>query len=358
MTALELSMATEFEAAVLVGINHPLEVLTLSLMEELSRGQVLVELKSASVCGSQLLEIAGAKGNAKFVPHLLGHEGFGEVLEIGPGVEKFKVGDSVVMHWRRSSGQEAEAPRYKGPNGMVVGAGKVSTFSTMSVVSQNRLTKVSAQVDPDLATLLGCGLSTGMSAVYKQSGIGPGSSVLILGAGGIGLSVCIGASIVGAPEIVVVDRDQDKEIQARGCGATAFMTSSEFNEVLLEESGFKSNFDAVFETTGSKVMMEISLSLARDSGIVVQLGQSGSSDNLSLGPQGQAFGSIDGKTLVFSQGGGFNPDLDLASFIKQLSSADRSYWKSLIGPKGTLASVNDLIDGLRSGVPGRPILMF
>ena len=351
-------MATNFLAAVLTRIGHPLEVMNLSLLDQLSAGQVLVKLKSASVCGSQLLEIAGEKGNARFVPHLLGHEGFGEVIEVGPGVNKFVVGDSVVMHWRRSSGQESANPRYKGPKGNLIGAGKVATFSSLSVVSENRLTKVPHDVDPDLATLLGCGLSTGISAVYKQANLKAGSSVLVLGAGGIGLSVCVGATLIGAKQVVVVDKDLAKKELAKGCGATGFLESTKLANDLLDVSNLNFKFDAVFETTGSASMMGVSLSLTRDSGTVVQLGQSSPTDSVNLGPQGQAFGSTEGKTVIFSQGGGFDPDVDLGIFIRELSHPRSGSWRNLIGPMGTLEQVNDLIDGLRSGVPGRPILIF
>ena len=161
VTVIGLSMGTSFKAAVLVEIDRPLEIMDLTIAEPLSEGQLLIKIHSAGVCGSQLLEIRGAKGNSKFIPHLMGHEGYGEVLEVGQGVTKVEVGDMVVLHWRRSAGHEADSPKYLTSSEVKVGAGKVATFAELSVVSENRVTKVPRNLDPRLASLMGCGLSTG-----------------------------------------------------------------------------------------------------------------------------------------------------------------------------------------------------
>ena len=351
-------MVTRFRAAVLTRIDSPLELMEIELLSPLSIGQVLVRVQRASVCGSQILEIAGSKGNAKYLPHLLGHEGFGEVVEIGPEVKKVSVGDKVVLHWRRSGGREAQAPKYRGPNGMEVGAGSVATFSEMSVVSENRITKVSDAIDPGLASLLGCCLSTGMASVSREACIRPGSSVFIFGAGGIGLSVCLSAITRAAARVVVVDKDSSKEQLSMSCGATQFVSTSTMARDSDTFEGFREQFDAVFETTGSESLVPLSLMLTRDGGTVVQLGQARPSQIVNLGAQGFAFGSLEGKRVIFSQGGGFKPDEDLVNFVGDLTSDGRGSWKNLIGPSGTLEEVNDLIDGLRSGVPGRPMVNF
>jgi Zn-dependent alcohol dehydrogenase len=159
-------------------------------------------------------------------------------------------------------------------------------------------------------------------------------------------------------EILIFDKDESKESRAIGCGATKFLNSidalTNTGGVGLEDS----KFDAVFETTGSRELAELSFSFTRDSGTVVQLGQSNQLDTISLGPQKEAFGSREGKTIVFSQGGGFNPDTDLNGFINLVTSDKDSAWKNLLGPEGDLSQVNDLIQGLRSGIPGKPIMLF
>ena len=101
----------KFKAAVLVSLNQPLELYELTI-DKLDFGQVLVKVISSGLCGAQLQEIQGLKGNANFLPHLLGHEGCGIVEEIGPAVTTVKPGDKVVMHWKKGSGLEAAFPNY------------------------------------------------------------------------------------------------------------------------------------------------------------------------------------------------------------------------------------------------------
>src|SRR5580693_6080296 len=98
------------KAAVLVAQRAPLEVAELDLPDQLSFGQVLVKVHYSGICGAQINEIEGAKGPDKYLPHLLGHEGSGTVLDIGPGVRSVKKGDRVVMHWRPSAGLQSETP--------------------------------------------------------------------------------------------------------------------------------------------------------------------------------------------------------------------------------------------------------
>ena len=143
-------------AAVLEKIDHPLKVCDVELLP-IEFGQVLVRLHVSGICGSQLQEISGFKGNAKFLPHLLGHEGFGTVIETGVGVETVKVGDKVVMHWRIGTGIESEPPRYK-LNGKIITSGKVTTFSEYAVVSENRVTAVKDSCPMDFGALLGCSI--------------------------------------------------------------------------------------------------------------------------------------------------------------------------------------------------------
>ena len=100
------------KAAILVKKNEPLIVDDINLPTNLDYGQVLVKVLVSGLCGAQLQEIAGLKGNEKFMPHLVGHEGCGLVEKIGPGVSKVKSGDKVVLHWRKGSGIEAGFPQY------------------------------------------------------------------------------------------------------------------------------------------------------------------------------------------------------------------------------------------------------
>ena len=121
------------KSAVLERINHPLAIREVEL-SELEVGQVLVKVLVSGLCGAQLHEIRGHKGNEKFLPHPMGHEGCGIVEEVGPGVTTVKVGDKVVMHWRPGSGIESPFPKYL-LNDKWMSSGKCTTLSEYSIVS-------------------------------------------------------------------------------------------------------------------------------------------------------------------------------------------------------------------------------
>src|SRR6266513_5491625 len=140
------------KAAILVENSKPLVVAQLGRPEKLSFGQVHVKVHYSGICGAQINEIEAAKGPDKFLPHLLGHEGSGTVMAIGPGVKTVNPGNRVVLHWRPSAGLESETPKYNW-NGSVVNAGWVTTFNDEAIVSENRLTVIPPDFDLRLAPL-------------------------------------------------------------------------------------------------------------------------------------------------------------------------------------------------------------
>lgn len=108
-----MAIPRTMKAAILVNQRAPLVIDEIGLPGSLDVGQVLVKVHFSGICGSQLGEIDGVKGEDKFLPHLLGHEASGEVVETGPGVEHVKPNDTVVMHWRKGLGIEAKPPAYQ-----------------------------------------------------------------------------------------------------------------------------------------------------------------------------------------------------------------------------------------------------
>src|SRR5438093_12169691 len=172
-------------AAILVEQRKPLVVDEVEV-PPLSYGQVLVDIKVSRICGSQVGEIDGVKGPDRFLPHLLGHEGGGTVLEIGPEVYHAKPGDRVVLHWRPGRGAEARPPVYNW-NGKKANAGCVTTFNRLAVVSENRLTRVPPDTDFEICALLADTLTTGFGVINNDAKVLIGESVVIVGCYGIGL---------------------------------------------------------------------------------------------------------------------------------------------------------------------------
>ena len=170
------------KAAILVAQNEPLTVAEVDL-PELAVGQILVKVEFSGICGKQLEEIDGKRGEDPYLPHLLGHEGAGVVVEAGPGVRKVKAGDHVVLHWIKGSGIDSIPPRFNW-DGVEVSAGCVTTFSEYTVASENRVTPIPSDMELDLAALLGCAVTTGLGIVFNDASLKPGQSMAVFGVGG------------------------------------------------------------------------------------------------------------------------------------------------------------------------------
>src|SRR3989338_6877793 len=143
----------ETHAAVLFGTNNlKLESLTIPALKQ---GQVLVQMAYSGICRSQLLEIKGDRGVDKFLPHTLGHEGSGIVVQIGQDVKKVKIGDHVVVTWIKGEGWDVPSTMYSQGSTMV-NSGAISTFMTTTVISENRVVSIPDKMPLREAALLGC----------------------------------------------------------------------------------------------------------------------------------------------------------------------------------------------------------
>ena len=179
------SSPKRFAGAVLFEVNRPLTVVTDLCCPRLSKGQVLVRMQYAGVCHSQLMEAKGKRGNDRYLPHMLGHEGVGEVLEIGPGVKKVTEGDHVVVGWMKDKGLEGGPKVYSSNSFGDINAGSCTTFSEFSVVSENRIYKKPKNTATDQCVLYGCALPTGAGLVFNELKPKPNSNIGVLGLGGV-----------------------------------------------------------------------------------------------------------------------------------------------------------------------------
>src|SRR3990167_7857644 len=216
----------KMKAAILTELNKHLTVADIELPQTLAVGQVLVKIHCSGICGSQLGEIDGAKGEDKYLPHLLGHEASGTVIAIGPGVRHVKLNDKVVMHWRKGLGIEAETPAYTW-EGRKVNAGWITTFSEYTIVSENRVTAIPQDSDLEVAALFGCAVTTGFGIVENNAKVRIGESVVVFGAGGIGLNIIQASALVSAYPIIAVDLYDSKLKLAKEMGATHVINSKE-----------------------------------------------------------------------------------------------------------------------------------
>ena len=165
------------KAAILFENNKPLIVDNIEWRDTLTAGQVMVKVNKSGICGSQIGEIKGIKGKDEYLPHLLGHEGCGRVVDIGPGVKTLKIDDKVVLHWKRGSGINSEPPYYYLKD-KKINAGFVTTFNDYAVVSENRCTPISEEISDNDAALFGCAITTGFGVIENKARLKIGESIV------------------------------------------------------------------------------------------------------------------------------------------------------------------------------------
>lgn len=340
-------------AAILVELNRPLVVDDITLPERLEAGQVLVRVHHSGICGSQLGEVDGVKGPDKYLPHLLGHEGSATVLEIGPGVRHVARGQRVVMHWRKGLGIDA-APAVYAWRGRRLNAGQVTTFNTLAVVSENRLTPFPDDLPREYATLLGCPVTTGLGVVIRDAKLTPGESVVILGSGGVGLSVVQGAAMVSAHPIVAVDLHDAKLELAVRLGATHTIHAGrtpDLAEAVHAIVGPR-GADAVIENTGNPALIAQAYELTQPQGRAILVGVPRAGANASLHTLPLHFG----KVLTGSHGGGTQPDVDIPRYLA-LHRSGKLPFAPLITHRFRFEKINEALAALRDGtVTGRCLL--
>ena len=253
----------KIKAAILVENNKPLIVDNIEFKEKLSFGQVLVKVNVSGICGSQIGEILGVKGKDKYLPHLLGHEGCGRIVDIGPGVKTLKIDEKVVLHWKKGSGINSELPIYYW-NGKKINAGYVTTFNDYAVVSENRCTPISEQISDFNASLFGCAITTGFGVIENKAKLKIGESIVILGAGGIGLNIIQAAKLVSAYPIIAVDLYDNRLELAKKLGATHIINSkdNEFSKMIKNITG--NNLDVFVDNTGNPKIIEKGYDLIND----------------------------------------------------------------------------------------------
>ena len=198
-------------AAVLTKQRKKLSLLNLAPEKNLQKGQLLVKLYSTSICGAQIGELLGKTGKDKWIPHCLGHEGYGKIIKKHRSVNKVRVNDDVIMHWRKSKRTNSKPTSYLSKNG-VINAGLLTTFQTYAVVSENRLTKVNRfKKYTKIAPLLGCAFPTAWGILNKETNYTKNSQILIFGAGGIGLSLASIAKIQKFKRVILIDKSDYKK---------------------------------------------------------------------------------------------------------------------------------------------------
>ena len=338
------------EAALLVQTGAPLVLAELEI-PALRPGQVLVEIGFSGACGTQVMEWRGDKGEDKWLPHCLGHEGTGVVLEAGGAVTKVKPGDKVVLSWIKGSGVEAGGAVYQW-DGRKVNAGGVTTFQRHAVVSENRLTLLPANLAMDVAVLLGCAAPTGMGAVYNVLKAQPGDAVAVFGTGGIGLNAVMAAALVGAMPVIGIDPNPTRRALAKIYGATHVIDPSEADVLDEIRKIVPQGVDLAVEASGVPDAMAQAVNATRpQGGRAVVIGNARHGAALTLDPA--VFNQ--GKSLLGTWGGDSVPDRDYGRFARLLGSG-RFPVRNLLSKPYALEQADQALQDLAAGTIGRPLI--
>lgn len=338
------------EAALLFETGQPLVLATIET-PPLKPGQVLVEIAFSGACGTQLMEVAGDKGEDKWCPHCLGHEGTGTVIECGSAVTKVKVGDKVVLSWIKGNGIESGGAVYDW-DGKKVNAGGVTTFQRHAVVSENRLTLLPADIPLDVGVLLGCAAPTGMGAVYNVLGVKPGDAVAVFGTGGIGLNAVMAAALAGANPVIGVDLKESRRELAKKFGATHVIDPSVGDIAAQIKAIAPNGVDMSVEATGVPSVMADAVNVTRQQGgraVVIGNARYGSEFTISPNVFNQ------GKSLLGTWGGDSVPDRDYPRYGR-LIAAGRFPARDLLSEPYRLEDINEALADMRSGKIGRPLI--
>jgi S-(hydroxymethyl)glutathione dehydrogenase/alcohol dehydrogenase len=340
----------KFRAAILETLNAPLVVDEVESLP-LEAGQVLVKIGRSGICGAQLNEIAGTKGPDKFLPHLLGHEGGGVVIETGPGVTSVKPGDHVVLHWRKGVGIHAQTAKYRWGSRMV-NSGWVTTFSEYSVVSENRVTPIPKDVPFEIAALMGCAVTTALGLINNLAKLKIGQSIAIFGCGGVGLNVVQAAALVSAYPVIAIDIYDHKLEMAKQFGATHTINSTK-TDVCVEVRNIAGprGVDVAVENTGIVEVIETAYELTGPKGRTILVGVPKHDHDITIHSLPLHFG----KVLTGCEGGDTDPTVDIPRYIR-LYQSGKLPLEQVITHRFPLEEINTALDMIRAGEVGRAIL--
>ena len=351
---MQVELPKTAKAAILIEQKKPLLVATIDLPDKLEFGQVLIKFAYSGICGSQIGEIEGVKGKDRFLPHLLGHEGSGEVVGIGPGVSTVSIGDTVVAHWKVSDGIQSETPSYK-LNGKKINAGWITTFNEYGVLSENRLTKIISTSSLMESALYGCAITTGFGAVENKANLKLGHSVVVFGSGGIGLNVIQACFFSGASLIYAVDKYNNRLKIAKLCGADMIINScnSDVWKVLNDQFPDKGP-DLFIDNTGDEEIIAKGYNLINQAGTVLLIGVPSQEKTTAINTLPLHFG----KRIVGTHGGDIKPETDIGRYIK-FAREKKIDFSKIITDVGSLDRINDLIESMKNGKSdGRCMIKF
>jgi len=364
------------KAAILYDINSDLKVEKLSLSNPRT-GEVLVQMGAAGICHSDFHVISGQASQK--IPCVLGHEGAGKVISVGENVTRVSQGDHVILSWLPYCGncyqcnrgrthlcKALQDPvwdgtlldgtcRFSNDNGEVRQLGTLGCWSEFCVVPQECCVTIKKSVPFEIAALLGCAVTTGVGAVLNRAKITEGQTVVIIGMGGVGLSVLMGAKMQRASKIICVDTNSDLKGLALSLGGTHFIEADKNTDVLLKiQEITEVGADHVFEAVGKRDLQKLAIDYCCPGGQVTFVGLDGPDASIAL-PTTEITRSE--KTITGSIYGSACTDRDFILYADAFLSGELPIGE-IVGRHYKIDKINEAISDMLIGKPGRGVISF
>lgn len=359
-------------AAVLRAVDEPLTIEDIDL-SEVGPFEVRVRVAAAGLCHSDVRFMEGSYPVP--LPAVLGHESAGIVEEVGDRVSHVTPGDHVITflsvfcgtcsycvtgHTNLCSNREAtqrrpgEPPRLSSGDEPLHQFLNLASFAERMLIHENALVKVSDEMPLDRAALLGCGVATGLGAVFNTAGVRPGETVAVIGCGGVGLSAVQGARIAGAGTIVAVDRIQDKLRLASALGATHTLDASSDDPVaMVKELTGGPGVHHSFEAIGNRATAEMAFGMLRPGGAATVIGLIPVGERVSV----PGHELLDEKRLQGSNMGSNRFRIDVPAYVSMYLDGRLNLDDMISGTMG-IDDINAGFDQMRTGAVARNLIVF
>jgi S-(hydroxymethyl)glutathione dehydrogenase/alcohol dehydrogenase len=358
------------KAAVFVGVSEPVSVEEITPLDP-GPNDVVVRLGASGVCHSDLSFVDGTLGFPP--PVILGHEGAGTVEAVGSAVTRVRVGEKVIASFVTTCGEcwfctnsqpfvcsnliaAQMQPHGTRPDGTPATAvGGLGTMAEYMTVSERVLVPVQTDLPVEQLALIGCGVTTGVGAALVTANVAPGSTVAVVGCGGVGLSVIQGARIAGAERIIAIDPVELKRESATARGATDVIDPGAADpiEAVRELTGGR-GADYAFEVVGRPETVAQTVDLTRANGTAVVIGAMSPTEFISIHGLGFIYGA---KHIVASFSGSAIPDRDFPRYVK-LAEEGKLDLANMITRRYTLDQVNEALDATAKGEVLRAMINF
>jgi S-(hydroxymethyl)glutathione dehydrogenase/alcohol dehydrogenase len=351
------------------GGDEKLDIVDDVTTADVGPGEVRIKIEATGVCHSDLSGMTGVIPQG--TPAVLGHEGAGVIAEVGEGVVGLTPGDHVIVAWTPPCGRcvncvdrlsphlcteiqfgRGAVPRFRRGEAAIMGFAGTGTFAEETVLPAQAAVKIDPDVPFEVASLIGCGVATGVGAAINTAKVRPGSSVVVFGCGGVGIAAIQGARVAGAAQIVAVDLVDGKLETAQRFGATHGAKPDELDALKGELTG--DGFDYAFEAIGLPLTMRAAYDAVRRGGTACIIGVGPLDQQVSFSAFELFFAE---KTLQGSYYGSVDVRSDFHRLIR-LWRAGQLDLEGMISRRISIEEINDAFAAMRAGEVIRSVISF